>query len=164
MVSPFMSFATGALGAVNTQINKYQQTEAAEALAEKEQEKLFERAEFDRVTKYEIANIAKDSAEQAARIRANATDNNNFTNVAGFKISKGETAAERISSIFSTLASDPEKFKAAMADANQAPALRRLVLSTVTNAYGLAQNLSPNNREGNAPRSRPIVSELYANR
>ena len=163
MVSPFMSFATGALGAVNTQINKYQQTEAAEALAEKEEQKLFERAEFDRVTKYEIANIAKDSAEQAARIRANVTDNNNFTNVAGFKIPKGETAPERISSIFSTLASDPEKFKAAMADANQAPALRRLVLSTVTNAYGLAQNLSPNNREGNAPRARPIVSELYAN-
>ena len=162
MVSPFMSFATGALGAVNTQINKYQQTEAAEALAEREQEKLFERAEFDRATKIEVANITGKNAAEAARIRANATDKNNFTNVAGFKIPKGETAPERISSIFATLASDPDKFKRAMEDANQAPALKRLVLSTVTNAYGLTQNLSPNNREGNAPRSRPIVSELYS--
>ena len=80
MVSPFMSFATGALGAVNTQINKYQQTEAAEALAEREQEKLFERAEFDRATKLQVADKTGDYSLQAARFKAKGKEGENFTN------------------------------------------------------------------------------------
>ena len=138
MVSPFMSFATGALGAVNTQINKYQQTEAAEALAEREQEKLFERAEFDRATKIEVANITGKNAAEAARIKANATDKNKFFTVAGRKILKGSSALERANNGISEFASDEEKLKVDLSDAITGPEVRRHMYEM----FQLAQNLS----------------------
>ena len=168
MVSPFMSFATGALGAVNTQINKYQQTEAAEALAEKEEQKLFERAEFDRATKIEIANIAKDSAEQAARIRAKATDKNKHFTVAGRKILKGSSALERANNGISEFASDEEKLKVDLSDAITGPEVRRHMYEM----FQLAQNLSmpSGGKNVSAPdlldlfpviKSSPLLTKMY---
>jgi len=72
MVSPFMSFATGALGAVNNQINKYQQTQAAEKLAEQEEQRELNKLEFDRATKELILKRRLEKEEKTAKTGAEA--------------------------------------------------------------------------------------------
>jgi len=96
MVSPFMSFATGALGAVNNQINKYQQTQAAEKLAEQEEQRELNKLEFDRATKELILKRRLKAEEKTATTGAEARLDAARINAASrrYAADQGATSAE----------------------------------------------------------------------
>ena len=113
MVSPFMSFATGALGAVNNQINKYQQTQAAEKLAEQEEERAFNRLEFDRATQLSVVEKTNEGRIEAEKLKQKANRAKNYSSAGGFEWLKGASERERVVNPLTAFVSEPEKFKAA---------------------------------------------------
>ena len=58
MVSPFMSFATGALQAVDKNIDRWRESEAADEEREKVEAQRMKELKFDTETKEGVANIA----------------------------------------------------------------------------------------------------------
>ena len=163
MVSPFMSFATGALGAVNTQINKYQQTEAAEDLADRQEERIIaaeerafiksrELAGFNNAAKKELYNIGAKATVQAAEIKARGVKANKYIKFAGYEVPKGTSQQERVINILSAVSSDHEKFNAAMKDANKRPDLLRTIHEALQLGYSI--NVTQDNYN-------PDVLDLY---
>jgi len=122
MVSPFMSFATGALQAVDKNIDRYRAEKAAEAEREDAAAQRLKELEFQRETKLEAGRISADATKEAARIRAGASDTKNFINIGDLKIPKMK-GAEGVTSTITYLAQNPEAYAAAKKDATLAPLL-----------------------------------------
>ena len=158
MVSPFMSFATGALGAVNNQINKYQQTQAAEKLAEQEEERAFNRLEFDRATKLSVVQKTNEGRIEAEKLKQKANRAKNYFNIGGFEISKGATQAERVENLMSTFASNPEEFAVAYKDATK----RKEIEREIWKAMSLTRNAQISNALPN-PNTKAFFSQYRTN-
>ncbi len=109
MVSPFMSFATGALQAVDKNIDRYRETKAEEERAKTEQERLMERLQFERETKLEVAGVNKEAAIEAANARITANTANKFTKIGGFNFQKHADPTDRVNSHLATITANPQE-------------------------------------------------------
>lgn len=160
MVSPFMSFATGALQAVDKNIDRYRAQKAAEEEREDARAQRMKELEFQRETKLEAQRISADATKEAARIRFNATDNKNFITLGNLKIPKG-TGVDRVTAPLIYLSQNREAYNAAMKDENTRSRLAEVVTRAVQTAKtekGLFSAVAPTAQE--APKA-PIVSSLY---
>ena len=160
MVSPFMSFATGALQAVDKNIDRYRAQKAAEEEREDARAQRMKELEFQRETKLEAQRISADATKEAARIRFNATDNKNFITLGNLKIPKG-TGVDRVTAPLIYLSQNREAYNAAMKDENTRSQLAEVVTRAVQTAKtekGLFSAVAPTAQE--APKA-PIVSSLY---
>ena len=104
-----MSFATGALQAVDKNIDRYRETKAEEERAKTEQERLMERLQFERETKLEVAGVNKEAALGAARARATANTANKFTKIGGFNFQKHADPTDRVNSHLATITANPQE-------------------------------------------------------
>ena len=72
MVSPFMSFATGALQAVDKNIDRYRAQKAAEEEREDARAQRMKELEFQRETKLEAQRISADATKEAQRMASSS--------------------------------------------------------------------------------------------
>ena len=155
-----MSFATGALQAVDKNIDRYRAQKAAEEEREDARAQRMKELEFQRETKLEAQRISADATKEAARIRFNATDNKNFITLGNLKIPKG-TGVDRVTAPLIYLSQNREAYNAAMKDENTRSRLAEVVTRAVQTAKtekGLFSAVAPTAQE--APKA-PIVSSLY---
>ena len=160
MVSPFMSIATGALQAVDKNIDRYRAEQAAEAERADAAAQRMKELNFQRQTKLDVQELAGDATKEAARIRFNATDNKNFITLGNLKIPKG-TGVDRVTAPLIYLSQNREAYNAAMKDENTRSRLAEVVTRAVQTAKtekGLFSAVAPTAQE--APKA-PIVSSLY---
>ena len=160
MVSPFMSFATGALQAVDKNIDRYRAEKAAEAERADAAAQRMKELEFQRETRLEAGRISADATKEAARIRAGATDNKNFITLGNLKIPKGK-GVDRVTAPLIYLSQNREAYNAAMKDEKTRAELAEVVTRAVQTAKtekGLFSAVAPTAQE--APKA-PIVSSLY---
>ena len=161
MVSPFMSFATGALQAVDKNIDRWRESEAAEKEREDADAQRMKELDFARNTQKEIANIAADSRTEAARITAGTADKKNFITLGNLKIPKGK-GAEGVTATINYLASVPEQYAAIKKDAVLGPQLQSILANAVLGSRTMAgfyEKVSPMSKT--APRP-AILSRLFA--
>lgn len=119
-MSNFTSFLGGALRAVNDGIARNREYEKEQEKLEGERDFLREQNQFKAGVQREIARMGADATVEAARLRQKNANANRYTNINGhFKHLKRGTEIERIRGGFAALASDPEKIKELMNDANQ---------------------------------------------
>lgn len=138
MVSPFMSFATGALQAVDKNIDRYRAEKAAEKEREDAAAQRMKELEFQRETRLEAGRISADATKEAARIRAGASDTKNFITIGDLKIPKMK-GAEGVTSTITYLAQNPEAYAAAKKDATLAPLLEAQLARAVMGAKSMSE-------------------------
>ena len=117
MVSPFMSFATGALQAVDKNIDRYRAEEAAEEQRADAAAQRMKELNFDRETKREIANIAAGSREKVAGINKAGQAAKTKTLPGGFVV-PAKPGAAQTREFWSQLYENPEKVQAALGNAD----------------------------------------------
>ena len=126
MVSPFMSFATGALQAVDKNIDRYRAQKAAEEEREDAAAQRMKELQFERETRLEAGRISADATKEAARIRFGAADNKNFITLGNLKIPKGK-GVDRVTAPLIYLSQNREAYNAAMKDENTRAQLAEVV-------------------------------------
>ena len=153
MVSPFMSIATGALQAVDKNIDRYRAEQAAEAERADAAAQRMKELNFQRQTKLDVQELAGEQAKDAARIRFNGERLKNFK-VYGegenaIEVRRAATPDKQSLNLLLALEANPDKFDALMNDAVHGPLLR----ADLRGAYGAVRRTSgvfSNDRFGEA--------------
>ncbi len=153
MVSPFMSFATGALQAVDKNIDRYRAEKAAEAERADAAAQRMKELEFQRNTKLEVQELAGEQAIEANRVRYNGEKLKSFK-VYGkgensIEVKRAATPDKQSLNLLLALEANPDKFNALMKDSVHGPVLR----ADLRGAYGAVRRTTgifANDRFGKA--------------
>ena len=107
MVSPFMSFATGALQAVNQNIDRYRANKAKEEERADVAAQRMKELEFERETRLKVAGVNKESAVKAAEARYGAAQAGKVTKIGGFSFDKITDTKDRVNAHLAAIAANP---------------------------------------------------------
>jgi len=141
MVSPFMSFATGALDSIGKQIDKYDAAGAAKDLRDEARDQRQEDLEFQRQTQYELAKRADTRATNVANINRAGTRRGKFNSFGGgggdkkpvnFEYRRDTDADQEAQNLFTATQANPDGFKRALNDANTGDMLRARVFEALS--------------------------------
>ena len=161
MVSPFMSFATGALQAVDKNIDRYRAEKAAEEERADAAAQRMKELEFQRETTFEAQKRTAASAYDMQELKQKGALQKNYHVIGGLQVPKGK-GADGITSQITYLAQNPEAFNVAFNDAKTRPQLEYLISNAVLRARtekGLFSSVSAVGKE--APQA-PVLSLLFA--
>ena len=107
MVSPFMSFATGALQAVDKNIDRYRAEKAAEAERADAAAQRMKELKFERETRLEVAGVNKEASVEAAKARYGAAQAGKVTKIGGFSFDKITDTKDRVNAHLAAIAANP---------------------------------------------------------
>jgi len=132
MVSPFMSFATGALQAVDKNIDRYRAEKAAEEERADVTAQRMKELKFERETKLEAQRISARGAVDAAKARIGAAQANKFTTIGAFKFAKEADDKQRVNATLAALAANPQEAARLLnsRDPDEARAFKRHLMQT----------------------------------
>jgi len=127
MVSPFMSFATGALQAVDKNIDRYRAEKAAEEeRADAAAQRMSELA-FQRETRLDVQELAGKQSREAAEIKYNGERGNKGQTFGSknnsFYVRTGATPDKTAINLINQINANPEKTSAILNDAVEGPRL-----------------------------------------
>ena len=118
MVSPFMSFATGALQAVNQNIDRYRAQKAAEEEREDAAAQRMKELQFQRDTTYEVEKRRQDAAYDLEELKQKGIFDKKQIKIGGFSYLRDAKNPDlEASNFISQAQANPEAFKAAYDDA-----------------------------------------------
>jgi len=167
MVSPFMSFATGALQAVDKNIDRWREAEAAEKEREDAAAQRMKELEFQRDTTYEVEKRRKESAYDLEELKQKGVQQKTQRKIGGFTWGRYDKKPDlEAQDFFSQAESNPEAFKTALEDSRT----RNQIISAAFKHFGTMRRgvgiYSMQNRfgklyEGNVPLGH-IPSQLRA--
>ena len=127
MVSPFMSFATGALQAVDKNIDRYRAAEAAEEERADVAAQRMSELEFQRETKLEVQKLAGEQKNEAANVRRNGDRGNKGQTFGSknnsFYVRYGNNKNDFALNMIDAVREHPEKVSAILNDAEEGPKL-----------------------------------------
>ena len=155
-----MSFATGALQAVDKNIDRYRAEKAAEEERTDAAAQRMKELEFQRETTFEAQKRTAASAYDIQELKQKGTLQKNYHVIGGLQVPKGK-GADGITSQITYLAQNPEAFNVAFNDANTRPQLEYLISNAVLRARtekGLFSSVSAVGKE--APQA-PVLSLLF---
>jgi len=123
-----MSFATGALQAIDKNIDRYRAQKVAEEERADAAAQRMKELQFQRDTKLDVQELAGEQARDAARIKYNGERLKNFK-VYGegensIEVRRAATPDKQSLNLLLALEANPDKFNALMKDAVHGPALR----------------------------------------
>ena len=119
MVSPFMSIATGALKAVDKNIDRYRAEKAAEAEREDAAAQRMKELEFQRETKMEVQKLAGEQAKEAARIKYKGEQQKKERSIGDFSYLRDDKNPDlEARNFINKVQADPEGFRKVYEDAN----------------------------------------------
>ena len=122
MVSPFMSFATGALQAVNQNIDRYRANKAAEEEREDAAAQRMKELQFQRDTSYEVEKRRQESAYNIEELKQKGIDAKKQITIGGFSYLRDAKNPDlEARNFLSAAETNPEAFKAAYNDARYKP-------------------------------------------
>ena len=168
MVSPFMSFATGALDSIGQQIDKYDAAKTAKDLRDEARTQRQEDLEFQRETQLELQKRAGASAVEAARIKHAGDLGSKFNTFKGsgktpnFEYEKNTNKSVESQNLLTAAQANPEGFKLALNDANTGDRLKARVFeafSMIRRGQGAFSNEARfgSDYRGELPRNVPFT-------
>lgn len=119
MVSPFMSFATGALQAVDKNIDRYRAEKAAEKEREDVAAQRLKELEFQRETTYEVEKRRRESAYDIEELKQKGIFNKTQRSIGGFSYLRDDKNPDlEARNFINKVQADPEGFRKVYEDAN----------------------------------------------
>ena len=119
MVSPFMSFATGALQAVDKNIDRYRAEKAAEAERADAAAQRMKELEFQRETTYEVEKRRKESAYDLEELKQKGIFGKTQRSIGDFSYRRDDKNPDlEARNFINKVQADPEGFKKVYEDAN----------------------------------------------